>query len=190
MGSDKGLLPSPEGSWARTAMNKLTALNLPVVLSLHTTQYKNYFAVFPSIELITDLPELPFAGPLLALLTIHYHKPAEDLVVLACDMPLIQSVQLQNLIALFQQDPSFDAYLYSNDGAFEPLCALYTAKGLAALMQLSLPLKGFSMKGALNRLKTCTTPVPPDQMTCFKNINSRTDLGDIQRPASQIPPSP
>lgn len=190
MGADKGLLPSSEGTWARTAFNKLTALHLPVVLSIQATQHKDYAAVFPSVELIADHQVLPLAGPLLALLSIHFFKPGEDLLILACDMPLIQSGLMQNLIVRYQEDPSFDVYLYSCDGVFEPLCALYTAKGLTTLMHLRSTLRGFSMKGALNQLKTFTIPIPYDQNIYFKNFNSPTDLGDIQPPASRTPPSP
>lgn len=94
MGTDKGLIPCPEGIWARAAFNKMAALHLPVVVSINPSQYGEYSHFFSAAELITDDQSLSLAGPLLALLSVHRHIPAEDLLVLACDMPMIQPLQL------------------------------------------------------------------------------------------------
>lgn len=196
MGTDKGLLSSAEGTWAQTAIDKMTALPFPIVLSVNTSQYLDYAAIFPFIELIADNPGLPLAGPLLGLLTIHQQKPAEDLLILACDMPLIQSLHLQHLVDQYRRHPGFDAYVFTNDGAFEPLCALYTARGLSILMNRLNhgELNRFSMKYALEQLNTFSIPIPDDHKIYFKNLNSPKDVspGDVSpgNPGDLGPPPP
>jgi len=190
MGADKGLLPSAKGTWAQTAIDKMIALPFSVALSVNTSQYRDYASIFPVIELITDSPGLPLAGPLLGLLTIHQQKPTEDLLILACDMPLIQSLHLQHLVDQYQRHHGFDAYVFTNDGAFEPLCGLYTAQGLSVLMNRldHGGLKRFSMKYALEQLNTFSIPIPDNHKIYFKNLNSPGDLAPLP-PRGQIPSS-
>jgi molybdopterin-guanine dinucleotide biosynthesis protein A len=189
MGADKGLLPASEGTWAQAAVHKMLALQLPVALSVNAGQLRAYSLIFPTLELIVDDHELSLAGPLLALLTIHEHKPKEDLLILACDMPLIQTDHLRQLLDQQGSHPAYDAYVFTNDGAFEPLCGLYTAKGLSALMdQLRQgTLKRFSMKHALGQLHTFSLPIPNDQKAHFSNLNSPDDLKQLPGSPDQTP---
>src|SRR5579872_7087006 len=107
MGMDKGLIPCSEGIWAQAAVDKMAALHLPVFISVNSAQYDEYSRFFPSTALITDDRSLFVAGPLLALLSVHRRMPEEDLLILACDMPMIQPLQLQTLDTRYQQDRSF-----------------------------------------------------------------------------------
>ncbi|MBL7744850.1 MAG: NTP transferase domain-containing protein, partial [Chitinophagaceae bacterium] len=63
MGSDKGLLKLEAKTWAQTAVDKLTALEMPIVLSVNENQLRDYTAVFNSNELICDDPSLSIHGP-------------------------------------------------------------------------------------------------------------------------------
>ena len=181
MGTDKGLISCPEGIWARAAFNKMTALHLPVVISINPSQHDDYSRFFSAAELITDDQSLSLAGPLLALLSVHRRIPAEDLLVLACDMPMIQPLQLQTLITVYRQDSSFEAYVYAGDGVFEPLCGLYTARGLSVLLDAHSKgaVRKFSMKASLDRIETLSVPIPDGQRDCFQNINSRAGLESL-----------
>jgi molybdopterin-guanine dinucleotide biosynthesis protein A len=191
MGADKGLLASSEGNWAQTAIDKILGLGFPVVVSVNAAQYPVYSTVFPGLELIADSPELPLAGPLLALLSIHEQRPAEDLLILACDMPLMQPSYLLQLVDQHRLHPEYDAYVFTNDGDFEPLCGLYTARSLAALTDklLSGALHRFSMKYALERLNTFSTPLSAGQQIHFRNLNAPDDLERVP-PPGQTPSSP
>ena len=191
MGADKGLLASSEGNWAQAAIGKMPGPGLPVVLSVNAAQYRVYAAVFPGLELIVDSPELPLAGPLLALLSIHEKRPAEDLLILACDMPLMQSSYLSGLIDQQRLHPEYDAYVFTNDGHLEPLCGIYTARGLALLMDtlLSGALRRFSMKHALERLNTFSIPLSAGEQIHFRNLNAPDDLERVP-PSGQTPSSP
>ena len=192
MGADKGLLPMPSArNWAQTAIDSMLGLGLPVVVSVNAGQYPVYSAVFPGLELIADSPELPLKGPLLALLSVHEQRPVEDLLVLACDMPLMQASYLLRLLDQQRLHPEYDAYVFTNDGDLEPLCGLYTATGLVTLMDtlLSGALKKFSMKHALERLNTFSIPLSAGQRIHFRNLNAPDDLERLL-PPGQTPSSP
>ncbi len=190
MGADKGLLVSSEGNWAQAAIDKMPGPGFPVVVSVNAAQYPVYSTVFPGLELIADSPELPLAGPLLALLSIHEQRPAEDLLILACDMPLMQSSFLLRLADQQRLHPEYDAYVYTNDNDLEPLCGLYTAGGLAVLMAelLGGALQRFSMKYALERLHSFSIPLSAGQQIHFRNLNAPEDLERIP-PPGQTPSS-
>ena len=42
MGSDKGLLKLEAKTWAQTAIDKMTVLNIPVKISVNNQQYSEY----------------------------------------------------------------------------------------------------------------------------------------------------
>lgn len=193
MGSDKGLLKAPlppkgwirltdeAKTWAQAAFDKLVELNFPIVISVNEKQYNDYAAVFNSSELITDNPNLTIHGPLSGVLSVHLQHPAEDLLILACDMPLMETKLLKELLIHYQQHSSNDAFIYSNDGEPEPLCGIYKASGLAHIYHLyqSQQLPKHSMKFMLDRINTFTIPLANDQKKFFRNFNTHAELNGL-----------
>src|SRR5688500_4025412 len=116
MGSDKGLLKLEANTWAQTAIDKMATLNIPVKISVNSKQYPDYAAVFLASDLITDDATLPLKGPLLGVLSSHVKFPTEDLFILACDMPLMEPSLLNTLYTQYQQEHSFNVYVFTNEG--------------------------------------------------------------------------
>jgi molybdopterin-guanine dinucleotide biosynthesis protein A len=133
MGSDKGLLKLHAGTWAQTAVEKLKSLQMSVVLSVNCSQYKDYSPIFTIEQLVKDDEGLDVHGPLSGVLSVHLKYPQEDLFVLACDMPLMEKKVLVQLLESYQQNMSYDAFVFTNEGEPEPLCAIYRANGLAQI---------------------------------------------------------
>lgn len=177
MGTDKGLIKLEAKTWAQTALDKLAALQLPVALSVNALQYETYPAVFPVGQLIKDDDELDIHGPLAGVLSVHERYPQEDLLVLACDMPLMENVVLEQLLAASKTEEK-DAYVFTNQGEPEPLCAIYTAKALAATLQryYNNELTRHSMKFMLERLVVHFIPLQPGQEKYFRNFNAHAEL--------------
>ncbi|MEN9686166.1 MAG: hypothetical protein RLZZ28_1952 [Bacteroidota bacterium] len=180
MGHDKGLI-KPDGFtyvWAQTASDKLASLSLPVVISVNRDQYPNYCNFFSLDQLVPDSPHLPLKGPLYGLLSVHEQFPAEDLLVIACDMPLLESFIIKELILLRVKQPEAGAYIFSNKGEPEPLCAIYTAKALATVFPLYQ--KGQvakqSMKYLLGQINYLSIPITVEQEKYFQNFNSHASL--------------
>jgi molybdopterin-guanine dinucleotide biosynthesis protein A len=136
MGTDKGMLKLHANTWAKTAVDKISNLSIPVVISVNENQHEGYAAIFPDTPLIKDDESLKLKGPLCGVLSVHLQYPTEDLVVLACDMPLLDPQLIKELVEHYEQDENADAFVYTNNGEPEPLCGIYTATGLSHIVQL------------------------------------------------------
>lgn len=181
MGTDKGLLKLHADTWAKTAIDKMAMLQLPVMLSVNAIQYPDYAAIFPTEQLIKDNNTLKLKGPLCGVLSVHLQYPDEDLLVLACDMPLMEPALLKELVKNYQQYTDADAFVYTNDGEPEPLCGIYKAKGLMHIIQLytSHQLPKHSMKYMLEHITTQLLPLTDDQKKYFRNFNAHAELNGL-----------
>jgi molybdopterin-guanine dinucleotide biosynthesis protein A len=180
MGTDKGLIKLEAKTWAQTAVDKLVALQLPVVISVNATQFEEYPAVFPVEQLIKDNESLDIHGPLAGVLSVHGQYPQEDLLVLACDMPLMERAVMEQLAAAYESNQQ-EAYVFTNNGEPEPLCAIYTAKGLAATLERhrNNQLVKHSMKFMLQNLSVHFIPLQPGQEKHFRNFNAHAELNGL-----------
>jgi len=181
MGSDKGLLKLEANTWAQTAIDKMAALNIPVKISVNKQQEQQYAEIFSADRLITDKEALPIKGPLLGLLSCHLSSPEDDLFILACDMPLMDASLLIQLYNLYKQKPASDAYVFVNDGEAEPLCGIYTAKGMDSIIQLmnNGALVKHSMKFILDHLSVSSIAATAEQKKCFRNFNAHAALNGL-----------
>ncbi|RYZ45354.1 MAG: molybdenum cofactor guanylyltransferase, partial [Sphingobacteriales bacterium] len=171
MGSDKGLLLSGKHiTWAKLAHQKMAGLGLPVKISVNETQLMSYSKSFPDDELLTDNQSLLFRGPLLGIMTSHLQYPNEDLIVLACDMPAMDPSVLQSLLVRLAADPSGEAYVFTNNNEPEPLCAIYTARGLSVIytMMIKGSISRHSMKFILSQLQVDAVPATEGQKKYFQ----------------------
>jgi molybdopterin-guanine dinucleotide biosynthesis protein A len=181
MGTDKGLLKLHAVTWAQTALDKLHSLQLPVVLSINKDQFAAYSTIFDTSRLVIDKDPLQIRGPLCGVLSVHLSYPADDLFILGCDLPLMETDLLNELVSQHQQQDLKEAFAYTNDGEPEPLCGIYTSKGLAhvhSLLQTN-QLHKHSMKFMLEQIKSQFTPVPEDKKKCFRNFNAHAELNGL-----------
>jgi molybdopterin-guanine dinucleotide biosynthesis protein A len=178
MGTDKGLLKLQAKTWAQTALDKLTAFQIPVVLSVNEQQYPAYAEVFSPEILMTDSRLLTIKGPLLGVLSAHVQYPQEDLLILACDMPLMQTNVIKELLTTASKHPIHDAVLFSNDGGAEPLCAIYRHTALALIWQMAIQdrLQKHSMKYMLDQINPFFIPLSSDNQISFRNFNAHAEL--------------
>jgi molybdenum cofactor guanylyltransferase len=181
MGVDKGLLKLHANTWAQTAVDKMVQLNIPVVLSVNHQQFEEYATVFDAGKLVTDNPLLKLKGPLLGVLSVHLLYPHEHLLVLACDMPLMETSLLKQLPDAFNNDANHNAFVFINNNEPEPLCGIYTAPALAHIYQLyqANKLVKHSMKFALENMHVAYLPVKPAQQKFFRNFNAHAELNGL-----------
>lgn len=179
MGSDKGLLKSGGQCWAERAAEKLSALAIPVKISINRMQLGSYKKIFPAIDLITDNEALFVKGPLLGLLSCHLACPSEDLFVLACDLPNLKSSYLESLYDVYRTQPA-SAYLFRNNGSAEPLCGIYTSHGLAQIFSYIKAgvITRHSMKHMLEHLNVHYIDLKKSEMEFLANANTPSDLND------------
>ncbi len=118
---------------------------------------------------------------MLGILSSHIKYPTEDLFALGCDMPLMESSLIKELYIQYQQHPMTDAYIYANEGEPEPLCGIYTAKGLSTIITMlrNRKLTKHSMKFMLDHLTVNTIAVTDEQKKCFRNFNAHAELNGL-----------
>jgi len=181
MGSDKGLLKLEAKTWAQTAVDKMAVLNIPVKLSVNNNQYPAYGAVFSTSDLIVDDASLPLKGPLRGVLSCHLQYPTEDLFLFACDMPLMEPFLFKELLDQYLLHASYDVHLFTNDNEPEPLCGIYTTKGLSTVLAMlhEERLVKHSMKFMLDHLSVNAIPATNEQKKCFRNFNAPAELNDL-----------
>jgi molybdopterin-guanine dinucleotide biosynthesis protein A len=181
MGTDKGMIKLHANTWAQTAVDKMALLQMKVVLSVNPSQYNDYLSVFKEEQLIKDNAELSVKGPLAGVLSVHVQYPGEDLFVLACDMPLMETVMLNELLLAASEHPANKAFVFSNEDEPEPLCAIYTAKGLSDVLQLlkANKLPRHSMKFVLEHISTFSIVLAEEQKKYFRNFNAHAELNGL-----------
>jgi molybdenum cofactor guanylyltransferase len=118
---------------------------------------------------------------LLGLLSCHFAFPKEDFFILACDMPLMDSSELELLYKQYTENPGYDAYVFTNDGEPEPLCGIYTSKGLSII--LTMLKKGelvkHSMKFMLDHLSVKQIALSEEEKKYFRNFNAHSELNGL-----------
>ncbi len=181
MGRDKGLYPTHSENWAGKMLENFRKLDIPGLLSVNRTQVDQYQSVFPGVELICDNDSLQVSGPLAAVLSANFKFPGEDLFVTACDMPLMGIVVLEELVNQCKSESGYDCYVYTNEGEPEPLCGIYTSKGLAAIRAIHNrgELLKYSMKFMLAHLTVFRIAIPEVWKIYFSNINAPADLNGL-----------
>ncbi len=174
MGSDKGLLSVGSLTWAEHAEAKLAELDIPVVISINQTQLPNYSHIYNTEKLIIDT--INVKGPLKGLLSVHQYYPDDDLMLLACDMIDMDVDTLQELKKNYYINPHFDYYLYQCDGFMEPLCAVYPAETLKALIKIidTSELTHFSMHRIIKESNYKTIEIKEKEK--FSNYNTANYL--------------
>jgi molybdopterin-guanine dinucleotide biosynthesis protein A len=178
MGTDKGLLRQGGKSFARIAFDKLQSLGLDVAVSVNKSQEPGYSKIFARQILITDDESIAIKGPALGIISCHLRYPKEDLFVLACDLPHMNTGLLRLLAKQYYQFPGASVYLFANDGEREPLCAIYTAEALAAINAMieNGELTKYSMKFLLQQLTVNSIELSDQQKSFFRNFNNPADL--------------
>jgi molybdopterin-guanine dinucleotide biosynthesis protein A len=131
--------------------------------------------------LIPDDLSLQLHGPLRGLLSVHLKYPEEDLLILACDMPLIDTGLIEQLLTKYSTEIADDAFIYTNDGEPEPMPGIYRSKGLAYVHHLysSDQLPRHSMKYMLEHIPTSFSPLPAGKKDCFRNFNTHAELNGL-----------
>jgi len=181
MGTDKGLLSHRDKLWAQLAYDKLSLLDLPVKFSVNPSQEETYANYFGKEKLIVDNLSFDIRGPLLGVLSAHLLNSAEDLFLLACDMLLMETKLLQQVLNSFETDNAFDAYLFTKGNQLEPLCGIYKVEGLKKILNMlqNNTLLKHSMKYTLGNLKVCEIMIDDQDYHYFSNFNSQGEINNI-----------
>jgi len=181
MGSDKGLMITHETYWAKEAAAKMNFLNCEIYFSVNEIQLEQYAVAIAKDNLITDNEALQTGGPLKGLLSAHERFSSADILLLACDMPLIKTAVLEFLHHQYLQT-EYDAYVFGEPECAEPLAGIYKNSALAHIHELLLTgrLQRFSMQHVLSLLHTKYNSIPEQWKDAFLNVNSIEELKRLE----------
>lgn len=93
-------------------------------------------------------------------------------------MPLKEPALLKELYNCSRQNEGSEAYIFTNDNEPEPLCGIYTAKGLLkiAALQKENKLLKHSMKFILSQLTVHSIALNEKQKKYFRNFNAHAEF--------------
>jgi molybdopterin-guanine dinucleotide biosynthesis protein A len=153
-GHPKGLLPTPAGPAIVERLRSLcTAAGLPAVLVGEATAYTHL-----GLPVVGDA--VPGAGPLGGLVGLLRGTTADQVVILACDLPAVTG----ELLARLAQSPSAAAALApQRDGRFEPLFARYHRARVLPLAEAQLATGDRSLQRLLRSAGAEPFPVADDE---------------------------
>ncbi|MGB5358651.1 MAG: NTP transferase domain-containing protein, partial [Eudoraea sp.] len=125
MGQDKGLIKYHNLPQREHVYNLLSQVCDKTFLSIRKEQSSE---ISKGIASIIDKDE--FKGPFNGLISAHKAYPKVAWLALACDLPLINLKEINQLIAARDKEKNATAFATRKSGLPEPLAALWEPQGL------------------------------------------------------------
>lgn len=116
----------------------------------------------------------PESGPLGGIVSALEHAKAPLCLIVACDMPLVDSAPLGSLVAAAARTGAGAMVPRTPDGRLQPLCAVY-AKWARAPLTSALLNGERRIVAALATIRW--SPFPVGESLPFSNVNRVADLG-------------
>lgn len=134
MGRDKAALVHPDGRTLLRRCHDLLREAGCETIAISLRHDQEIPVGLDGVEIVRD-PEGTSLGPIAGIVAGMRLDPAADWLVLACDLPRLDTATLTHLISSKQSDEKFLAYRSEFDGLPEPLCTLYSQTALPVLEQ-------------------------------------------------------
>ena len=131
MQQDKASLVYAGSTQLEVAYGRLAAVTTETYVSAREGQWET--GDFDRLPQLHD--RFIDCGPSGGILTALKTHPDAAWLVLACDLPFLESETLEELIAQRNPLKVATAYISTNDGLPEPLCAIYEPRAYARLLQ-------------------------------------------------------
>lgn len=121
----------------------------------------------------------PAQGPLGAIHAAFQSDPSADWLVVACDLPLLESETLRQLKTQGSSE-GFDATAFTSraDGKFEPLCTIYRASAAAAITEAVN--QGINCPRKVLHTLIKTQPLMLENPHALDNANSPADALEVR----------
>jgi molybdopterin-guanine dinucleotide biosynthesis protein A len=131
MQTDKAALELGGISLLERAMGLLCTELAQVYVSVAASQSGNTLrSGYPQI-----VDQFEKQGPAAGLLSAHLHDPDAAWLVVACDMPMLTSAAINQLLVARDATMAATAWALDGEEGAEPLCAIYEPATLAAFLE-------------------------------------------------------
>lgn len=170
MGSDKGFIKLNGYTFMSHIIEAMKPIVNTVIIVSNNSDYDEF-----GYKRIEDI--IKDSGPLAGLYSGLYHSKTENNLVLSCDVPLINSSVLKQLIDGF--DNGFDVIQLQSQNKTIPLIALYKKQCFYKCLEL-LDKGEKRLRIAVEQLKSKTIMLDSELDKYVNNINTIDQLNDIK----------
>jgi molybdenum cofactor guanylyltransferase len=177
MGTDKALLEIEGKSLLQRACEVAAALTPQVyVLTAWPDRYRS--TITEQSQFLVEYN--PGSGPLVALTQGLTQIDAEWILLLACDLPLLDAQIIQNwAIQLTAFPPSTLAVVPYQNSRWEPLCGFYRKQSLSSL-QSFIDKGERSFQKWLNQIQAISLPVGEREALMLSNCNTLEEFDRLK----------
>lgn len=170
MGTDKGLLPFGDGSFASRILEVMEAFVSEIIIVSDHTEYDSF-----KPKRVEDL--IKFSGPMGGIHSGLTHSQTEYNIILSCDVPLINKSVLK--VLLNAADPEFDIIQLKYLNHAIPLIGLYNKRCLGLCEQL-LNMGERRLSSLIEKSKQKTIELGPELGPFTANINTPQQLNKLK----------
>ncbi len=170
MGSDKGFLMLNDSTFMSHIIEAIKPLVHNIIIVNNNPAYDKF-----GYKRVEDI--IKGAGPLAGLYSGLYHSETEYNLVVSCDVPLIKTFVLQQLIDVF--DPNIDVIQLQSQNKTMPLIALYKKQCVHKFWVL-LQNNERRLRFAVEQLNSKTIVLNTELDKYVLNINTPQQLNDVK----------
>lgn len=175
MGTDKGLLDFNGKKLVEIVVEILSRVCDKIIISANNADYD-----FMGYPVVKDM--YPNCGPIGGIYSALKHSTTLHNLVLSCDMPLIKTALLADLLYIKKE---FEVVVpWHGDQKFEPMCAYYH-KNVTNVFYEFIKQSNFKIPDTFEKLKTHKFKINRTldyySKELFFNINSKKDLSRLNK---------
>ena len=170
MGSDKGFINLNSKPFIVHIIEALKPLVNTIIIVSDNTDYDKF-----GYQRVNDI--IKNYGPISGLYSGLSSSRTKYNLVLSCDIPLIKTFILEQLIKQFNDD--YDMVQLQSENKSMPLIAIYKTHCLHAF-ESQIKKKEKRLQVAVEKLKNKTINLDPENDQYLKNINTLAQLNEIQ----------
>jgi molybdopterin-guanine dinucleotide biosynthesis protein A len=176
MQSEKGLVLYQNKAFIEHIIRAVLPISENIQLITNTNDY-DYLAYKKIKDIVVD------KGPLGGIYTALVHSETEMNLILSCDIPLISTEVLEELIE--KHTANFDVSVFQDTDRIHPLIGMYATKILPVLKK-AIDANELKMMRFISTVNHQLIPIPNAKRSLFKNINSVTELNELNTNLSQL----
>jgi molybdopterin-guanine dinucleotide biosynthesis protein A len=169
MGTDKAFLHLEGKAFIERILHIAKGLTQDVLVIANTTAYESL-----GVPVYSDLVE--DCGPVGGIYTAMKRVTTPYLLVLSCDIPLLEISVLEHLIA---NSISCDANILTTQERWQPLTAIYDRR-TSPIFKKALDTKKLKLRSLLSSMQLHTIACPDFLIPCLNNINTPDDLKKVR----------
>lgn len=169
MQSEKGLVLYQDKPFIEHIIDAVLPISSNIQLITNTNEY-DYLNYRKIKDIIID------KGSLGGIYSALANSDSEINLILSCDIPLISTEILLELIA--KHNTNFDVTVFEDKESLHPLIGIYS-KQIVAILKQSIDENDLKMMRFLSKVKTQRILVDYVKSQFFKNINSLAELNKL-----------